>query len=82
MKYNEYWVSFGGFHLIVAEDEDVENAVEEYLDDNDMEEVAMTTGGDGMDWTHEKELTKEEVKNSGMVDCSSKVQQDVWGKVL
>lgn len=75
MKYNEYYISFGGFNLIVAEDEDVGDAVDEYVIANDIEE-------DIIDWYQNEKLTKEEVKNSGMANCSSKVQQDVWGKVL
>ena len=75
MKYNEYYISFGGFNLIVAEDEDVGDAVDEYVIANDIEE-------DIIDWYQNEKLTKEEVKNCGMANCSSKVQQDVWGKVL
>ena len=75
MKYNEYWISHGGFNLIVAEDEDVDEAIEKYAERWLVEE-------DIINWEQEKELTKEEVKNSGMANCSSKVQQDVWGKVL
>ena len=76
MKYKEYWISLNGFNLIVAEDEDIDDAIDEYIIKNEIGDVDID------DVQLEKQLTKEEVKKDGIINCSKKVQEDIWGKEI
>ena len=73
MKYKKFWVSLGGFEIIIADDEsphDIADYIHETVNEceADIDEVKF-----------DKELTLDEVKASGHMECSSKVEREVWG---
>ena len=73
-KYKRFWVSLGGFEMIIADGEsphDIADFIHETVNEceADIDEVKF-----------DKELTLDEVKVSGSMECSPKVEQEVWGK--
>ena len=74
-KYKRYWVELGGFEIIVADDEVAED-IADLIHDTVNEGEA-----DIVDVKFDKELTLDEVKANGSGDCSSKVQQEIWGSI-